>query len=134
MRSFVVNRFGAAAVLVSLFTLFGVSVLAQQADQEPAEGDESIEEIIVVEPKPGARRRIDQEYEDPTRARIRKDLSEMKADQEEYEWRKAAAAEDQSRIKWGYDPSDEYQMRNEMALQDLNWDHTKPATLFRLGF
>ena len=134
MRSFAVYKFGAAAALVALF---GAAALAQQADEEPAddsEAVESIDEIIVVAPKPGSRRRVDKEYEDPTRARLLKDLDEMQADEEEYEWRKSAAEENPSRIKWGYNPRDEYQMRNKIDLEDPNWGKTKPATLFRLEF
>lgn len=131
MRSFVVFRFGIAAALVGLF---GAAVFAQQTDEEPADESKEVEEIIVVAPKPGDRRRVDQEYEDPTRARLLKDLHEMQAIEEEYAWRKSAAVENPSRIKWGYDPKDDYQMRNKMDLQDPHWETTKPATLFRLEF
>ncbi len=58
----------------------------------------------------------------------------MQEDQEEFEWRKSAAEEDTSRISWGYDPEDEYRMRNELDLQDLPSQGTKPATLFRFNF
>lgn len=134
MRSFAVYKFGAAAALVALF---GVAAFAQQADEEPADESEAVEEleeIIVVAPKPGSRRRVDKEYEDPTRARLLKELYELEALEEEYEWRKSAAVESPSRIKWGYDPRDDYKMRNEMDLTDLNFEQTKPATLFRLEF
>ncbi len=136
-RSFVVYKFGTAAALVALF---GAAVLAQQADEEPAieieeiEEVEEIEEIIVVAPKPGGRRRVDKEYEDPTRARLLKELYEMQAMEEEYEWRKSAAEDSPSRIKWGYDPTDDYKRRNEMDLLDLDWEKTKPATIFKLEF
>ncbi len=128
MPNFVVYRFGMAAALVALF---GVAVFAQETDEEPADEIEPIEEIIVIAPKPGDRRRVDQEYEDPVRAKLLKDFYEMQEDKEEFEWRKSAAAESPSRIKWGYDPRDEYRMRNEMALQELPSERTKPATLFR---
>lgn len=134
MRSFAVYKFGAAAALVALF---GVAAFAQQADEEPAdesEAVESIEEIIVIAPKPGSRRRVDKEYEDPTRARLLKELYELEVLEEEYEWRTSATVESPSRIKWGYDPRDDYKMRNEMDLTDLNFEQTKPATLFRLEF
>ncbi len=87
MRSFVVYKFGTAAALVALF---GAAVFAQQADEEPAnesEEVEEIEEIMVVAPKPGSRKRVDKEYEDPTRARLLKELYEMQVMEEEYEWR-----------------------------------------------
>ncbi len=134
MRSFVVFKFGAAAALVALF---GVAAFAQQADEEPADESEAVEEleeIIVVAPKPGSRRRVDKEYEDPTRARLLKELYELEVLEEEYEWRTSATVESPSRIKWGYDPRDDYKMRNEMDLTDLNFEQTKPATLFRLEF
>lgn len=66
-RSFVVVRFGAAAALVALF---GAAAFAQQADEEPADESEAVEaidEIIVVAPKPGGRRRVDEDYARPPR-------------------------------------------------------------------
>ena len=131
MRSFAVYKFGTAAALVALF---GVAAFAQQADEEPADESEAIDEIIVVAPKPGSRRRVDKEYEDPTRARLLKEHYEMEVLEEEYEWRTSATVDSPSRIKCGYDPRDDYKMRNEMDLLDLNWEQTKPATLFRLEF
>lgn len=131
MRNFVVYPFGIATVLVALF---GVAVYAQEADEEPADDSEIIEEIIVIAPRPGARRRIDKEYEDPVRAQLLKDFYKMQEDQKELEWRKAAVEESPSRIKWGYDPSDEYRMRRQMDLQELPSERTKPATLFRFNF
>ncbi len=134
VRSFVVYKIGTAAALV---VLFGAAVFAQQVDEEPADNSENVEEvdeIIVVAPKPGGRKRLDPIYEDPIRARVLKDLHEMQADEEEYEWRKSAAVEKPPRIKWGYDPRDDYQMRNELDLQDPYWEETRPATLFRVGF
>jgi hypothetical protein len=131
MRNFVVYTFGIAAAFVALF---GVAVFAQEADEEPVDDSETIEEIIVIAPKPGARRRIDKEYEDPVRAKLLKDFYEMQEDQIEYAWRRAAAEDNSSKIKWGYDPSDEYQMRRQMDLQELPSERTKPATLFRFDF
>ncbi len=131
MRSFVVYKFATAAALVALF---GAAVFAQQADEEPADESEEVEEIIVSGSKPGGRKRVDVEYEDPTRARLLKDLHEMQADKEEYAWRKSAAIDSPSRIKWGYDPADDYQIRNNMDLDDQKWGKPKPATLFRFEF
>ena len=130
-QSFVVYQFRIAVAIVALF---GAAVVAQEADEEPAGDSEVIEEIIVVAPKPGDRRRVDQEYEDPVRAKLLKDFYEMQEDKEEFEWRQSAAAEDQSRITWGYDPKDEYRMRKEMDLLELPSENSKPATLFRFKF
>ncbi len=40
----------------------------------------------------------------------------METLEEEYKWRRSAAVESSSRIKWGYDPRDDYKMRNEIDL------------------
>jgi hypothetical protein len=133
IRNFVVYQlWGAAAIIV----LIGATVLAQEADDEAVDSDssEEIEEITVIARKPGDRRRVDKEYEDPVRAQLLKDFYKMKEDQEEYEWRASAAEENPSRVTWGYDPRDEYRMRREMDLQELPSERTKPATLFRVDF
>jgi hypothetical protein len=133
IRNFVVYRFGIAAAIV---VLISASVFAQETDDEAPDSDssEEIEEITVVARKPGDRRQVDAEYEDPVRAKLLKDFYEMQEDEEEFEWRKSAAEENPSRISWGYDPKEEYRMRNEMDLQELPSERTKPATLFRFDF
>ncbi len=131
IQNFVVYQLRIAAAIV---VLIGATVFAQEADDEPASDSEGIEEIIVVAPKPGDRRSVDQEYEDPVRAKLLKDFYEMQEDQEEFEWREAAAEDNSSRITWGYDPADEYRMRNELTLDDLPSERTKPATLFKVSF
>lgn len=131
IRNFVVYQFGIAAAIV---VLIGATVFAQEADDEAADSSKEIEEITVVARKPGSRRRVDPEYEDPVRAKLLKDFYEMQEDKEEFEWRKSAAEDKSSRITWGYDPKDEYRMRNELDMQDLPSERTKPATLFRFNF
>ncbi len=139
LRNFSVDNLGIAAAIA---VLFGAAAFAQEANDEPAdvapaassEEIEEIEEIIVIAPKPGARKRVDPEYEDPVRAQLLKDFYKMQDDAEEFEWRDSAAAKTPSRITWGYDPRDEYRMRNEMDLQALPSERTKPATLFRVDF
>lgn len=136
MRNLSVDNLGIAAAIA---VLFGAAAFAQEADDEPADEapaatSEEIEEIVVIAPKPGARKRVDQEYEDPVRAQLLKDFYKMQDDAEEFEWRDTGAAKTPSRITWGYDPRDEYRMRNEMDMQALPLDRTKPATLFRVDF
>ena len=140
---FVFYKFALAIVIVALV---GTTTFAQEETVAPVPEDEvaplveseeiveleEIEEIIVVAPKPGGRRRVDREYEDPVRAKLLMDFYKMQQDQEEFEWRKAGATESTARIKWGYDPRDDYRMRREMDLQDLSWERSKPATLFRI--
>ena len=141
MRNFSVENLGIAAAIA---VFFGAVAFAQEANDEPADvapaaTSEEIEEIaeiaeiIVIAPKPGSRKRVDQEYEDPVRAQLLKDFYKMQEDQEEFEWRDTAA-KTPSRITWGYDPRDEYRMRNEMDMQSLPSQNVKPATLFRVDF
>ncbi len=131
IRNFVVYRFAIAAAIV---VLIGATVFAQEADDEAADSSKEIEEITVIARKPGDRRRVDPEYEDPVRAELLKNFYEMQEDKEEFEWRESAAEENSSRITWGYNPKEEYRMRNEMDLQELPSERTKPATLFRFDF
>ena len=118
---------------IAVIAGFGVTVSAQETEEE-ATSAESVEEIIVVAPKPGGRKRVDDIYMDPVRARVLKDLQELEKDQEEYEWRTIKAVKSPPRIKWGYDPTDDYYLRNEISLKDDNFGGTKPATLFQVGF
>ncbi|MGI9206241.1 MAG: hypothetical protein ACR2Q3_19655 [Woeseiaceae bacterium] len=145
-----VHKCGIAVIAAVL----GTALFAQEATEEAEEtvtdvveiqeiaaptevdaaADDVVEEIVVFGSRPGDRRRVDVEYEDPVRAQLLKDFHKMRQDEEEYEWRKSAAAESSSRIKWGYDPRDDYRMRNEMNLQELPSERNKPATLFRFEF
>ena len=123
----------ALALLCSLAVAQDASEDASDAAREEAV-QQVVEEVIVVAPPPGGRRRLDNVYIDPLKERILKDLEDARDDREESEWRAALAKETESRIKLGYDPRDEYRLRNEMDLTDLPSDINKPATLFRIGF
>lgn len=128
--------------------LLCAAAFAQDAEQESDAADlasaaesareeainDVVEEVIVVAPPPGGRRRLDSIYIDPLKERIMKDLEDAYADREESAWRAELAEENDSRIKLGYDPRDEYRLRNEMDLTDLPSDINKPATVFRIGF
>lgn len=134
-------------VAAAMWVLLVVPVTAQEEVQEVVVDDASdtaqipeteeadeIEEIIVVSPMPGSRRRVDEDIEDLERAQLLKEFYRMKELEEEYEWRTSASSDDSSRIKWGYDPRDEYRMRNDTALQDLSFERQKPASIFRVEF
>ena len=58
MRKFIYYPVGivAAIAMLSVAALF-----AQEAEEEPADEVDTIEEIIVVAPRPGSRKRLDQE-------------------------------------------------------------------------
>lgn len=123
---------GLAAVILSCTVN---AALAQELDADSAEADDSLDEIIVVGPKPGDRRRVDEDVTaDTERRRILKEQYWLSVEQEEYEWRKRQTIEKPSRIKVGYDPRDDYKMRTELDMHSLPYEQTKPATLFRIGF
>lgn len=133
------KRPGPAAKCAAVAALLGLCAgapLAQETDaaRDEDQEEDTVEEIVVIAPKPGSRRRVDEDYEDPLKLRILKELYEMRADREESEWREELARANGSRIKLGYDPRDEYRLRNEMDLTALPTENTKPATLFRFRF
>ena len=122
---------------LAILSLVGAAVFAQESTEQPVDDDEAveeIEEITVTARKPGDRRRVDEEYQDPALAELLKEYYELQQEQEEFEWRASAATDDTSRISWGYDPRDEYRMRNEMDLNRLPSERTQPASVFRVGF
>ncbi len=120
--------------IAALVALSGGAAFAQQADEDPADESEAVDEITVVAPKAGTRKKVNSIYEDPLRARVRKDLEQLKIEMDEYEWRKAATVGSPRRISWGYDPRDDYWMGNDLIIDVSHWGKTKPATLFRIGF
>jgi hypothetical protein len=138
------SQLAAAAVLA---LLCGMAIAQSESDEvSDAETDratdaaretvvgQTVEEVVVIAPRPGSRRRLDSVYVDPLRARILKDLEDTRDDRIESAWRVELAEETDSRIKLGYDPRDEYRLRNEMNLTDLPSEINKPASLIRIGF
>lgn len=121
---------------------FGVWVsspsAAQEEDEQAADGTEAEtperEEIVVVAPRPGTRRQLDSVYEDPVRARVLKDLYEMREDEAEVAILDAAARRNTGRVRVGYDPTEDYLKRKEIDLETPQRDTVRPATIFRIGF
>ena len=136
LRRFILCKCGIAATMVAMHgaVVFAQDTVEDSAVEETAETNEPVEEIVVVAPKPGSRRRVDDEYEDPVRAQLLKDFYKMKEDDEEFAWRASKAEENSSRIEWGYDPAAEYKIRNDLDLQALPSEQVKPATIFRVQF
>jgi hypothetical protein len=131
------------------FVLLSTTIFAQEVDADAGEdvgevqdlpglnlelSREEIEEIIVVAPKPGGRRRLDPVYEDPMRARLLTELYEMEQIEEESAWRDASIDDSSSRVKWGYNPADDYRIRSEMEIMDTPSDKVQPSSLFRVEF
>ena len=145
-RSLIVYR---ACSVAAMFALLSTAIFAQEVDEDVGEAvgqvqdlpglnleltREEIEEIIVVAPKPGSRRRLDLVYEDPMRARLLKEQYEMELIEEESAWRSAAVDDSSSRIKWGYNPADDYRIRSEMENIDTPSYNVNPASVFRVEF
>jgi hypothetical protein len=134
-RTSVVGRSGYA---VAILALIGVSAVAQDANEEAAD-EEVIEEIVVIAgDRPGDPIDLDALHEEMMRDMLKTDLDRLDELGAELEWRKATDktinANSSSRIKWGYDPNDELQMRNDLDMSDVQGQTTRPATVFRIQF
>ena len=127
-----VMRMRAAVVVIAALA----SATSAAQDEPPAEEQvNEVDEIIVIAPRPGDRRRVDEDIaNDPERVRIMREYLSQSEDQDELEWRLEQAVNSPSRIRLGYDPADEYELRNEIDIHSLPSENNKPATLFRFRF
>jgi len=137
MSSLLNNRSTMAVITAAVIACFGATVFAQEDAEQPPDGNEeveAIEEVVVTTWRSGDPAELEARNEALLRARIQKDMEQLRLLEEEYQWRKEGAAteEKSSRIKWGYDPRDEVEMRRD--LPDPDWDKTKPATVFKVEF
>ncbi len=107
---------------------------AEQAAERAGEQSRALEEIVVIGGRAGDPQRLDSAYEKALRERILLEIERLKALEEEYEWRRAEPAGEDARIRWGYDPRDEYRARRESELYDLPFDNERPATIFSVRF
>lgn len=130
MRAFYPSLILAVGLVIAMPAVQGQE---QDAAEEEADNDE-VEEIIVVAPRPGARRRLDPELEDPLRARILRELYEMREDEVEVAILDAAAASGERRILFGYDPTEDYLRRREFDLTTPQRETLRPATILRIRF
>ncbi len=124
--------------LAAATLLLGMTAWAQEEapEDDAADSDESVDEIVVVGSKPGDRSEVDSIYQDQLRERILRELEQMRREEEEYAWRTedTTRVSQPSRISWGYDPRESYRMRNEVDVNALPMDVVQPATIFRIGF
>lgn len=128
--------FARAAITTAILIYAGiVSSADEETELDESATTNSIEEIVVYADKPGDKMDMDARYEELYRTRAAAELDRLEVLNEEFVWRKSmAAAEDSSRIKWGYDVEAEMSMRSDTSLIDLPTDTVKPATLFRVQF
>ena len=127
-------------LLLALSMAAGAQVEDEDTERAPdtdqqADDAEALQEIVVVGERPGDPRRLDNAYENALRQRILEEIDELEALEEEFDWRRAARrGDDESRIRWGYDPRDEYRARRESELYDLPLDNNRPAKIFSIEF
>jgi len=124
-----------SAALASAAPLF-----AQQAsDDGEQDGDDAdvVEEIVVVARKRGDPVDVDERYKELLKRRILDDYRKQQILEERDMWRRSmeeASVDNESRIRWGYDPAAELRMRQESDMMDLPFEQNQPATLFRIEF
>ena len=130
------SLFTRAAITAAIMIYAGiVSSADEQTEPDESTTTNSIEEIVVYADKPGDKIDMDARYEELYRTRAAAEIDRLEVLNEEFVWRNSmAAAEDASRIKWGYDVEAEMSMRSDTSLIDLPTDTVKPATLFRVQF
>ncbi len=131
------NKLCTRAVITAAILFYASTGSSADEETESNEDtpDEVVEEIVVYAYKSGDKIDMDARYEELFRARIASELDMMEVLNEEYEWRKySAAAENASRIKWGYDLEADMSMRRDTTFTDLPTDTVKPATLFRFQY
>ena len=131
------NKLCTRAVITAAILFYASTASSADEESEPNVDttDEVVEEIIVYAYKSGDKIDLDARYEELLRSQISAELDRMEVLNEEYEWRKSsAAAENSSRIKWGYDPEADMSMRRDTTFTDLPTDEVKPATLFRIQY
>ena len=128
--------FARAAITTAILIYAGiVSSADEETELDESTTAKSIEEIVVYADKPGDKIDMDARYEELYRTRAAAELDRVEVLNEEFVWRKSmAAADDSSRIKWGYDVEAEMSMRSDTSFIDLPTDTVKPATLFRVQF
>ena len=130
--------FSSRRIMGLLSVALVVAPVTAQID-ESALVDESsivIEELVVVGTRPGDQVKADPIYEEILRQQMMDQVERMRLEEEE-SWRNSKLtyqSSKESRIVWGYDPKAERDMRNDLDLNSMPGDTTKPATLFRVKF
>jgi hypothetical protein len=129
-------RYGSLGIAATITAglAFAPPVIAQEPPPaEPAEDSGPVEEIVVVAPRPGSRRDVPREFEDPLRARLLRDLYRAREDQAELARMAAEAEKNEGPVRFGYDPmQDQPTLEDDMQLPQR--ETTRPATIFTIEF
>ena len=126
-------------VAMLVVVLMAVPVNAQVDNDRPAAAvaDQPIEELVVVAKKPGDQVDAQAKYEAQLRKILLDEADRLRVLEEEYQWRRSSdsmTVESPGRMRWGYDPEDDLEMRRHMDIMDLPAETSKPATLFKARF
>ena len=106
------------AVTIAAILFCASTLSAAEGEAEPDEDapEEVIEEIVVYGYKSGDEIDMDARYEELFRSTAAAELDRLEVLNEEYEWRKSAAADEgSSRIKWGYESRRDRSDRKQCA-------------------
>lgn len=130
----------AAAALAAL--LAAAPVPAQQDDERTeaqtpvADPLAPMDELVVITKKPGDPVDTEARYEAQLRQRLMKELEDLERLEEQQAWRAEVSppGDSDARIRWGYDPGQELEMRRRTDFDTLPTEREKPSTLFRARF
>ena len=105
--------------------------------EEPVQSRVMDEMVVVIGPQGQTAFELEMQRQVLIKEAVFDEMRMRERREEELAWRQADTdlQNPESRIKWGYSPQAEQRMRRENDyLNDLEIDHTKPATIFRGQF
>lgn len=120
----------------------GLLMLSVAGAQEDADADDEqdpppLDEIVVTGERDGDQKALDPRSPEALRQQVFAEFRQMREEREQEDFRASlpeAVADESGRVKWGYDARAELRMRRETALAEIDYDNTRPATLFRVEF
>ena len=122
---------------IAAMALVSTVAIAQKNDEEPADTEVVMEELVVTaKKKSGDPVDVGALYEELMRERLMLEQDRIRDTEEEQEWRKSVSPTMTypSRIGWGYSAEDELRMRRDAEIEDLPGETVRPATVFKVGF
>jgi hypothetical protein len=129
--------FGTYAFAALIAVCFSTLAIAQEDDEQDAEEEDVIEEIIVYGgERPDDPVDVDALYEDMLQDMLMTDMKSLQALEEDQEWRSSDedTTVETGRIKWGYSPQDDLRFDRQSDMPDAQFITTRPATQFSFEF
>ena len=138
MQSTLDTRLAASTTAFAAVLALSMSAYAQQVAGVAVDDLEEIDEIVVIGgDRPGDPTDHEPSYEDVLREQLIEDLERLEAMRDrDNEWRNytTTSVNSSTRMSWGYDAEAESRMRRDTDLMDVQYETTKPASVFRVGF